>query len=202
MEAGVTVPLAVRWTVEHLLSVRFGMRVRVAGVEDFPYSRVSRCTLEAASGAVPTTVIVRVPRGPGDDPARSSLARLRNERAALEFLSLIGSTLVPRYIAGDAAAGILITEDLGTDSSLLDLLLGDDREAARQGLLAFARGLGTLHAQTVGRAPEYNAHRAKLGPAGADAIADLAGVTTGGDHRNLHRRSASGRLARRVCLLA
>ncbi|MBI3971555.1 MAG: hypothetical protein HY332_09725 [Chloroflexi bacterium] len=37
----------VRRTVEHLLSVRFGTRVRIAGVEEFPfYPQVSRCTLE------------------------------------------------------------------------------------------------------------------------------------------------------------
>jgi hypothetical protein len=166
MEASVTLSTPARQTVENLLSMRFGTRVSIADVNDFPYSQVSRCTLEAAGSAAPSTVIVRVPR---DDPARSGLARLRNEHAAPEFLSSIGSTLAPRFIAGDATAGLLVTEDLGTDPSLLDLLLGDDKGAARQGLLAFARGLGTLHAQTAGRASAYAARRAQLGPADPDA---------------------------------
>ena len=63
---------------------------------------------------------------------------------------------------GDATAGILVTEDLGTDPSLL----GNDRVAVHQGLLAFARGLGTLHAQTTGRASKYHERRARLDPHG------------------------------------
>jgi hypothetical protein len=165
MEASATLSTAARRTVEHLLSVGFGTRVRIAGVEHFPYSRVSRCTLEAAGGAAPRAVVVRVLR---DGPARSGVARLHNERAALEFLDSIGSTLAPRFIAGDATTGVLVTEDLGPHPSLLDLLLGRDRESARHGLLAFARALGTLHAQTAGRAAAYAARRARLGPADPD----------------------------------
>src|SRR5919202_3662599 len=164
-KAGVALSSTGRQTVENVLSLQFGTRVRVAGMHIFPYSQVARCTLDAG-GSAPSTVIVRVPR---DDPARSGLARLRNEQAALEFLNAIGSTLAPRFIAGNATVGLLVTEDLGTAPSLLDLLLGDDREAARQGLLAFARGLGTLHAQTAGHASAYAARRAQLGPADPDA---------------------------------
>ena len=164
-KAGVTLSSTGRQTVENVLSLRFGTRVRVAGMHIFPYSQVARCTLDAG-GSAPSTVIVRVPR---DDPARSGLARLRNEQAALEFLNAIGSTLAPRFIAGNATVGLLVTEDLGTAPSLLDLLLGDDREAARQGLFAFARGLGTLHAQTAGWASAYAERRAQLGPTDPDA---------------------------------
>src|SRR5579875_862188 len=166
MDAGVTLSATTRHTVEHLLSRRFGTRVRIVGASAFPYSAVSRCRLEATGSAVPATVIVRVPR---NDPARAGLARLRNEHAALAFLGSLNSTLAPRVIAGDTAAGLLVTEDLGTAPSLLDLLLGDDQEAARRALVAFARGLGTLHAQTAGQASAYAELRAQLGPADPDA---------------------------------
>ena len=43
------------------------------------------------------------------------MARLPNEQAALEFLTSIGSTLAPRFIAGDATAGVLVAEDLCTE---------------------------------------------------------------------------------------
>jgi hypothetical protein len=176
-DASVTRFPTTRQTVEAALSERFGTPVRLAGVEAFPhFPQVSRCTLGAAGGALPRTVIVRVARDPRDSPARSGVARLLNERAALEFLGSIGSTLVPRFIAGDAAAGVLVTEDLGPHPSLLDLLLGDDREAAHQGLLAFARGLGTLHAQTVGRAAAHLELRAQLDPADSE----LEGLTASG----------------------
>jgi hypothetical protein len=39
----------------------------------------------------------------------------------------------------------------------LDLLLGEDAEAAKQGSLVFARGLGRLHAQTAGRLSDLQA---------------------------------------------
>ena len=165
VEASVALSATVRRTVERLLSERYGADVRIAGVEAFPhYPQVARCALEAAGRAAPATVIVRLARNPQDDPARSGVAWLRNEQAALEFLRSIGSTLAPRCIAGDAATGVLVTEDLGMHPSLLDLLLGRDETAARQGLLAFACGLGTLHTQTAGRASAYQERRTRLGP--------------------------------------
>jgi hypothetical protein len=168
MGANAVLSAMVRRSVEHVLTARFGTRVRIAGVEAFPhYAHVARYTLAAAGGTVPQTAIVRVARTPAADPARSGVGRLHNERTALEFLASIGSTLAPGYVAGDTTAGILVTEDLGTHPSLLDLLLGSDEEAARRGLLAFARALGTLHAQTVGHATAYGERRMQLDPANA-----------------------------------
>ncbi len=166
MERSGTLSLTLRRMVETMLSVHFDARVRIAGVQDFPYSTVSRCTLDAGGSSVPQTVVVRLLR---KDTARSQPTRLHNEQAALEFLSSIGSTLAPRFIVGDASAGILITEDLGPHPSLLDLLLGNDRAAACEGLLAFARSLGTLHAQTAGCASTYDDRRARLGRADPNA---------------------------------
>ncbi len=165
MKASVALSATIQRTVERLLSERCGVDVRIASVEAFPhYPHVARCSLEVAGRAAPATAIVRLARNPQDDPARSGVARLLDEQAALEFLRSLGSTLVPRFIAGDAATGVLVTEDLGTHPSLLDLLLGRDEAVARQGLLAFARGLGTLHAQTAGRASAYQERRTRLGP--------------------------------------
>jgi len=169
-EANAALSMAAQHTVEALLAARFGARVRIAGGQRFPFTSVWRCTLAADSGAGPATVIVRLPRR---GASRIGLARLRNEHAALEFLSSIGCTLAPGFIAGDATVGILVSADLGTGPSLLDLLLGHDKVAAVQGLLAFARGLGTLHAQTVGGASAYDARRARLGPAEPDATDDV-----------------------------
>ncbi|MBV9282810.1 MAG: hypothetical protein JOZ41_22265, partial [Chloroflexi bacterium] len=166
-----TLSQAARRSAQTMLSAQVGSPVRLAGVEDFPYSRVARCTLQGDGRALPRTVIVRLLR---DEPARSHPGRMHNEQAALELLGSIGSSLAPRFIAGDASAGLVITEDLGPHPSLLDLLLGDDREAAYEGVLAFARSLGRLHAQTAGRASVYAHRRAQLGP--ADPYAEHPGV--------------------------
>ena len=149
MEANRMLSAARQNAVEEALSTRFGGRVHIAEMENFWPSYVFRCILLPSSrSAAPETVIVRVPR---EGTARSGCAGLYNERAALKYLSSIGSSFAPRYIAGSDAAGFLITEDLGSHPSLLDLLFGEDPEAARQGSLTFARGLGRLHAQTAQR---------------------------------------------------
>lgn len=160
--AGAALPPTVLEMVETLLSTRYGVRVRVGNVEAFPYSHGSRCWLEPPGAASPPTVIVRVLR---DDPSRSGGWRIQNERAALEFLTSIGSTVAPRIIAGDAASGILIAEDLGRHPSLLHLLLGADRSDAYHGLLAFARGMAALHADTIGYLSVYEEHRMRCAPA-------------------------------------
>jgi len=146
MEASVTLTDAIRQSVDGALSERFGGQVRITKTQNFRYSNVFRCTLQS-NGNVPETVIVRIPR---EETARAGRAGLGSERAALEYLSAIGNTLAPRYFAGSAEAGFLVTEDLGPWPSLLDVLLGKNAEAARQGIVAFARSLGMLHAQTAG----------------------------------------------------
>lgn len=146
----VTLPAAIRRAVEVGLSERFGATVRVIKAHTIGPCRVFRCTLRSCDGAAPGTVIVRIPREEG--AARSGEDPLGRERAALEYLTAVGSTLAPRFLAGGAGAGFLASEDLGAGPSLLDLLLGEDPETATQAALAFARGLGTLHAQTAPRA--------------------------------------------------
>ena len=143
-------------TIREALSVRFGGRVGLAAeVHNFWPSCVFRCTLLSSScTAAPATVIVRVPR---EGTARSGSTGLYNEQAALEYLTEIGSTLTPRFLAGGGAAGFLVTEYLGTHPSLLDLLLGEDTEAAKEGTIAFAQGLGRMHAQTAGQAKDRKA---------------------------------------------
>lgn len=145
-----TLPDAVRQAAEDALSARFEGRVRIAAeVQNFWPSCVFRCTLLPSShGTAPDTVIVRVPR---EGTARTGRTRLHNEQVALTYLNAIGSALAPVHLAGGGEAGFLVTEDLGAAPSLLDLLLGQAPEAARQGIFAFARGLGRLHTQTAGQ---------------------------------------------------
>lgn len=150
MQENKTLSTGVRRAVEGALSARFGEPVRMAaGGQAFWPTCVFRCPLRPSNGGTtPGTVIVRIPR---EGTARAGQAGLHQEQAALEYLTLVGSSLAPRCLAGGAEEGFLVTEDLGTDPSLLDLLLGKEREAARQGLLGFARSLGRLHAQTARR---------------------------------------------------
>ncbi|MDP9381067.1 MAG: phosphotransferase [Chloroflexota bacterium] len=123
---------------------------------------VTRCTIEGGTGAVPASVIVKMRRP--EFHVRSEPERLHNERAALEFLTLVGSAVGPRLLAADDEAGILVMEDLGTGPALEDLLLGSDSAAAEHGFVAFAGTLGRMHATTAGHAAEYYQLRSRLGP--------------------------------------
>jgi hypothetical protein len=173
METKLILPATARQTIERLLARRFGVGVRIARVERFWPASVWRCGLEGGRGEVPETVVVRLPRDSGS--SRAGTAGLACEHAALTFLGEAGCTVAPGYIAGGAAAGALVSEDLGPHPSLLDLLLGSDPEPARQGLMGFARALGMLHRQTLGRAGEY---RERLGHA-ADGVYQVVGSTDG-----------------------
>jgi len=111
---------------------------------------------------VPSSVIVKLRRP--ESLTRSAPAQFYNERAALEFLTTIGSDSGPRLLAADDAAGLLVMEDLGTGPALEDLLVGSDFSSAEQGFVAFARALGRMHATSAGHADEYYRLRSTLGP--------------------------------------
>ncbi len=64
----------------------------------------------------------------------------------------------------DTEFPLIVMEDLGSAPSLADLLLGEDAQAARSAMLAWARGLGKLAADTVGRQAEFDSLRKRYGP--------------------------------------
>ena len=83
------------------------------------------------------------------------------ELAALEFLNGMETAIAPRLLGADPAAGILIMEDLGPGSSLADSLLARNGDQAEADLVSYARAMGTMHAWSVSRSPEYTEIRAR-----------------------------------------
>jgi hypothetical protein len=105
------------------------------------------------------TVVLKRPRGDNfGDRTRGFDAEL----AALEFLSPMQTAVAPRLLGADAAAGILLMEDLGPGSSLADSLLAGDRGRAEDDLIGYARAIAAMHAWSVGRSGEYAELRARL----------------------------------------
>ena len=134
-------------------------------------SKVYRFLVLSDSVELPKSIIVKqagelshesydpdVPEGPA--------WRLFNEWAGLQFLTeLTGAAPpTPKFYGGDREAGIVILEDLGQGSQLDHLLLGDDGQAAEQGLLGLMTALGQLHALTMGHQSTFDTLRARLGP--------------------------------------
>ncbi|UVI31848.1 hypothetical protein [Paenibacillus spongiae] len=157
-----SLPDAVQKQVTRLLSPLAGTPVRIIRSEPVSagwsgqfetYPWVVRCLIEADNSTLPASVIVKLRRLAAH--GRSELFRFHNETAALEFLTSIGSTIGPQFLAADDEAGILVMEDLGNGPSLEDLLMGSDSSAAADGLVAFAEALGRMHAATAGHAVKY-----------------------------------------------
>lgn len=103
-------------------------------------------------------------RGHAEDSGRSTggnPARIRTE--APEFPAGPGALPAPRFIASDAATGLLVTESRRPP---LDLLDGPESPAAARGLAPYARAPVELAAATVGRADERAQRRRAPGLAG------------------------------------
>ncbi|MCX4392208.1 aminoglycoside phosphotransferase family protein [Streptomyces sp. NBC_00264] len=158
--------------LQNLLTDLCASPVAVDRLERLEPWAVARVRLRSAS-ALPCSVVVKwIPDGQRE--ARSAAWRLRNELAALQFLTEdLGIDLAPRVIAADTAARFVVLEDLAPRVPLDQLLRRDGAEAHGDRLAAFARARGALSAATSGRAETYYARRAELGP--VDPAADRAG---------------------------
>ena len=134
---------------ESLLASHWGTSVAVREAEKI-WDRSHIVRLRLADDD--RTVVLKRPRADNfGDRTRGFDAEL----AALEFLSPMETAVAPRLLGADAAAGILIMEDLGPGSSLADSLLRRDRGRAEADLTSYARALAAMHAWSVGRSGEY-----------------------------------------------
>ncbi len=109
------------------------------------------------------SVIVKMTRSPRYDPTAGNAfenSGLVREWTAMAFIGARAPERghAPALLAGDAARGLIVLEDLGSDLRSLDHVLLDGTAAqAERALCRYATALGRLHADTVTCAP---AHRA------------------------------------------
>jgi hypothetical protein len=134
-------------------------------------ANVSRCAVLEGPVGAPASVIVKRVKVQADerydpDAQEGPSVRLFTEWASLQFLSELSkvSQLAPRFYGGDRGAGVIVMEDLGSGSSLVQPLLGDGAAAAHDALEVYFRSLGRLNAITCGRQDHYWRIRDSLGP--------------------------------------
>ncbi|MFI7638853.1 hypothetical protein [Nonomuraea sp. NPDC049400] len=72
----------------------------------------------------------------------------------------LGDGFGPRLLAVDPSFPLIVMSDLGVAPSLADVLLGESAEAAREGLLAWARTYGRIAVAGAGRQQEWARSRA------------------------------------------
>jgi hypothetical protein len=128
--------------------------------------------LEGPDGA-PETVILKSFEGKSDekfDPAETKpwgpAGRFFREWSATLFLNRLPDQppLCARLYGADAERGFILLEDLGDGAALSDHLTGSDAAAAESAALAYAAGMGRLHAATAGHAAGLSTLRAELAP--------------------------------------
>jgi Phosphotransferase enzyme family len=122
-------------------------------------------------GTPPRSVIIKATRATGFDAmAANAFAEsgLVKEWTAAAFLAdrAPNGTHCPAFLAGDAARGLVVFEDLGADpGSLVGPLLDGPADGARQALIAYAISLGRLHADTLGCTADHAAALQRFFPA-------------------------------------
>ena len=159
---------------ERILSKAWGKAVEVEdgeGLGGSNRSNVYRFSIRQGSENDFGSVVVKQAGQIGDesydpDSPGGSAWRLFNDWAGLHFLTEVGgaNSPAPRFLGGDREIGLVVMEDLGKGTQLDHLLLGEDAEAAEQGLMDLAKALGRLHALTIGKRSEFDRIRESLGP--------------------------------------
>lgn len=156
---------------EKLLAEETGHSVNLTNPQTLSSENVVlRCQLAPPLAGYPRSVILKQvtttkhnnPSGPGGESHR-----FLNEWACLEFLTTHSrqTSLGSRLLASSRHHNLIILEDFGQHPTVLDLLKGDDRAAAQQGLAAIGTFLGQMQAATYGQEAAFTAIQSRLNAA-------------------------------------
>ena len=126
------------------------------------YPGIRRCVVSGLPGRA--SVIVKTRRPASHARAGNTIAR---ERAALTLLAELGANAGPRVLAH--GEDFLVLEDLGRGPAVEDLLVGDDRAAATEALVALATAVGAMQTISWGHEATF---RRRVEAAGIDTRAD------------------------------
>jgi hypothetical protein len=124
-------------------------------------------------GGPPRSVIVKATRAADFDATAANAfeeSGLVKEWTAAAFLAghAPAGGHCPDFLAGDAARGMVVFEDLGADlGSLVGPLLDGPADRARHALIAYAACLGRIHADTLGCTTGHTAVLRRFFPASA-----------------------------------
>ena len=128
---------------------------------------VLRCQLEPAPPGISSSVILKQVTSTkfnNPDGATGESHRFLNEWASLCFLSSLPGKphYGPQLLASDREIGLIILEDFGDHPTVQDMLLGNDRDAAKKALRAIGTFLGRMQTATYGREDEFAMEQLRL----------------------------------------
>lgn len=93
-----------------------------------------------------------------DDADSRDTQRLFNDWVGSQFLNTISGQHrhSPHFYGGDRNLGFIVIEDVQHQDSLVEPLLGKNRDRAESALLQYATCMGQLHRDTLGKAEEFH----------------------------------------------
>ena len=150
--------------IEKSLSNSLKYEIRLAKCTKFKKKRILRCWVADGPSFLPEVFLVKIarhterePYNPKSDCVGSPAWKLFNEWAALQFLSQIDSTrtLVPQFITGDFAHGLIAFEYVPKAHTFRDILRNANAHERKHALLAHAQTMGRMHGATYGKKNEW-----------------------------------------------
>ena len=163
---------SLRVAAERLLSAALNNSIEIERVECLTEAGrrnlLLRCFIQPVEG-IPASFIIKKVEGDNYDPDRANASdtkRLFNDWVGSQFLNAIPSQVKhsPRFYGGDRLLGAIVIEDVQHRNSLVEPLLGSDRDRAEWALLEYATCLGHLHGDTIGKVEEFKRLYRTLSP--------------------------------------
>ena len=163
---------------ERLLSEVLGDRIHISKVERLTEkgrrNLLLRCFIHPVSGLPSSFIIKKVETEYSPNLTDWDTRRFFNDWTGSQFLNTIPSKFQhsPLFYGGDKPNGMaslrnfgfIVIEDVQHQNSLVEPLLGSDRNYAEWALLQYATCLGQLHSDTLGKVAEFEELYKTLSP--------------------------------------
>ena len=154
-------PLCIK--AEQLLSAALNNKIHINEVECLTEkgrrNLLLRCFINSV-GDLPSSFIIKKVETENYNPDHADswdTKRLFNDWTGSQFLNTIPSQFKhsPDFYGGDRHLGMIVLEDVQHDNSLVEPLLGSDRDHAEWALLQYAACLAKLHTDTLGKEAQF-----------------------------------------------
>jgi hypothetical protein len=160
-----------RLAAERILSTALSHNIQIVKVkrltEQGRRNLLLRCFIDPIGG-LPSSFIIKKVETENYNPndADGDTRRFFNDWTGSQFLNTIAknSQHSPYFYGGDRNLALIVIEDVQHCHSLVEPLLGNDRNYAEWALLQYATCLGQLHSSTLGRVGEFESLYNTLAP--------------------------------------
>jgi hypothetical protein len=160
-----------RLAAEGILSTVLNNNIEIVKIERLTEkgrrNLLLRCFIDPINGLPSSFIIKKVEtKNYNPDDADGDIRRFFNDWAGSQFLNTIpnNSQHSPFFYGGDRNLGLIVIEDVQHRNSLVEPLLGNDRNHAEWALLQYATCLGQLHSDTLGKVGEFESLYNTLAP--------------------------------------